>query len=191
MDLKTVKDTPPWEWPEGAGKMFLGVLRDDQADESNHLLAAELAGDFTVINDVLVDALLSFLRSGAESEELHCKAVISLGPALEHADTDGFDDPDDVPITEQTFHLIQESLRKLYMDAYVPKNVRRRILEASVRAPQVTHERVPVLWVPGRGPPADAGADRGAESLFLPRLDHAECRCHAGVRIAKLQVWRS
>ena len=140
MDLKTLKDTPPWDWPEGAGKMFLEILRDDQADESDRLLAAELAGDFTVINDDLVDALLSILLCGVESEELRCKAVISLGPALEHAETDGFEDPSDVPITEQTFHMIQESLRELYMDANVPKNVRRWILEASVRAPQDWHQ---------------------------------------------------
>ena len=140
MDLKTLKDTPPWDWPEGAGKMFLEILRDDQADESDRLLAAELAGDFTVINDDLVDALLSILLSGVESEELRCKAVISLGPALEHAETDGFEDPSDVPLTEQTFHMIQESLRQLYMDANVPKNVRRWILEASVRAPQDWHQ---------------------------------------------------
>ncbi len=139
MDLKTLKDTPPWEWPEGAGKMFLGILRDGQADESDRLLAMELAGDFIVINDVLVDALLSILRSGVESEELRCQAVISLGPALEHADTDEFEDPDDVPITEQTFHGTKDTLRKLYMDGDVPKNVRRRILEASVRAPQDWH----------------------------------------------------
>ena len=140
MDLKTLRDTPPWDWPEGTGKMFLGILRDGQADESDRLLAAELAGDFTVINDELVDALLSILRSGVESEELRCQAVISLGPALEQADTDGFEDSDDVPITEQTFHGTQELLCKLYMDADVLKNVRRRILEASVRAPQDWHQ---------------------------------------------------
>ena len=63
MDLKTLKDTPPWEWPEGAGKMFLEILRDGQADQSDRLLATELAGDFTVISDELVDALLSILRT--------------------------------------------------------------------------------------------------------------------------------
>jgi hypothetical protein len=36
--------------------------------------------------------------------------------------------------------MIQETLYKLYMDADVPKEVRRRILEASVRAPQKWHE---------------------------------------------------
>jgi len=140
MDLKTLKDIPPWEWPEDADKMFLEILRDDQADVSDRVLAAELAGDFTVINDELADALLSILRSGDESEELRGKAVISLGPALEHADTNEFEDPEDVPISEETFSRIQESLRKLYMDAGAPKEVRRRILEASVRAPQDWHQ---------------------------------------------------
>lgn len=140
MDLKTLKDTPPWDWPEDAGKMFLEILSYDQADQPDRLLAAELVGDFMVINDELVDVLLSVLGSGDEPKKLRAQAVISLGPVLEHADMDGFEDPDDVPITEQTFHRIQESLRRLYLDADVPKEVRRRILEASVRAPENWHQ---------------------------------------------------
>ncbi|MFZ0450868.1 MAG: hypothetical protein WAL98_16645 [Desulfatiglandaceae bacterium] len=140
MDLKILKETPPWDWPERADKMFLEILADDQGDASNRILAAELAGDFTVINDDLVDALLSILQGDDESEELRGKAAISLGPVLDHADTDGFDDPEDVPISEDTFRKIQASLRRLYLDAGVPKNVRRRILEASVRAPQEWHQ---------------------------------------------------
>ena len=38
MNLKTLQDNPPWEWSEGAGKIFLGILRNDQADESERLL---------------------------------------------------------------------------------------------------------------------------------------------------------
>jgi len=38
MNLKTLQDTPPWEWSEGAGKIFLEILRNDQADESERLL---------------------------------------------------------------------------------------------------------------------------------------------------------
>jgi len=139
MDLRTLQDTPSWAWPEGAGKMFLGILRDEKADESERLLAAELAGDFTVINDELADALLAIACKGDEPEDLRERAAISLGPAFESADIDGFDDPDFVPISEQTFSRIQKTLRRLYMDAGVPKEVRRRILEASVRAPQAWH----------------------------------------------------
>jgi hypothetical protein len=140
MDLKTLNDTPPWDWPEDAGEIFLKFLRDGRTDPSDRLLAADLAGGFTVINDELVAALLTVLGNEDESNELRGKAAISLGPALEEAYTDGFDDPDEVPITESTFRRIQDTLRKLYMDAGVPKDVRRRILEASVRAPQDWHQ---------------------------------------------------
>ena len=43
MDWKSLQDTPPWEWPEGASKMLLGALRDDRTPESDRLLAVELA----------------------------------------------------------------------------------------------------------------------------------------------------
>ncbi len=140
MDVKRLKDSPPWDWPEGAGRMILDLLRDDRAPESDRLLAAELAGDLTVINSELVEALLSIVRNSEQSETLRGKAVISLGPVLEHADTQGFEDPEEVPITERTLHAIQQSLRALYTDAGVPEDVRRRILEASVRAPQGWHQ---------------------------------------------------
>ena len=91
MNLKTLEDLPPWEWPEGADKMLLGILRDDQADESDRLLATELAGDFVVINDQLADVLLSILLKADESEELRGQATISFGPVLEYADTYEFE----------------------------------------------------------------------------------------------------
>ncbi len=140
MNLGTLKDIPPWDWPEGTGNTLLNILRDDRSPESDLLLAAELAGDFTVINDALVDALLSILHSVDQPEEVRGRAATSLGPVLEHADTEGFEDANDLLITEHTFHRIQESLRNLYMDANVPKEVRRRILEASVRAPRDWHQ---------------------------------------------------
>jgi len=83
--------------------------------------------------------LLSILCSNDESEELRGRAAISLGPALEYAYMDEFEDPDDVPISEKTFLRIQETLLKLYLDPEVPKEVRRPVLEASVRAPQDWH----------------------------------------------------
>jgi uncharacterized protein (UPF0147 family) len=139
MDLKILLDTPPWDWPRDAGKLFLNTLTDRRADESDRLIAADLAGDFTVINDDLAGALLAVVGSANEPEQLRAKAAISFGPALEQAYTDEFEDPDDVPITERMFRKIQESLQKLYQDSSTPKEVRRRILEASVRAPEPWH----------------------------------------------------
>ena len=140
MDLKAFLDTPPWDWPRDAGKTFWRILADPRASESDRLVAAELAGDFTVINNDLADMLLTIAGSADEPEQLRAKAAVSLGPILEQADTDGFDDPDDVPITEDRFHNIQDSLEKIYRDKSTPKEVRRRILEASVRAPQTWHQ---------------------------------------------------
>jgi hypothetical protein len=139
MDLEILQDIPPWEWPEGTGDVLLGILLDDDAPEPDRVLAAELAGDYTVINDKLADALLSNLANSNRSEEVRSRAAISLGPVLEQGYVEEFQDPDAVPIAEGTFHRIQESLRKLYADTDVPAEVRRRILEASVRAPQDWH----------------------------------------------------
>ena len=140
MDLKVLEDTPPWEWPQDTDEMLLGILRDKQKDKTDRLLAAGLSGDYTVINDELAAALLSIVRNGEESEAIRARAVISLGPVLETAYIDEFEDPEAVPISEKIFHAIQTSLRALYMDLDVPMEVRRRILEGSVRAPQEWHQ---------------------------------------------------
>jgi hypothetical protein len=138
MDMKTLLETPSWEWPEDADKTILGILRDRGANANDRILAAELAGDLTVMDDELAGALLSIAKHGDESEELRAQAILSLGPALE--DTyDAFDDTDELTISPGMFKKIQESLRKLYLDPTVPEEVRRMTLEASVRAPEEWH----------------------------------------------------
>jgi hypothetical protein len=139
MDLKTLLDTPPWDWPRDAGKTFLKILIDRRAKASDRLAAAELAGDFTVINDDLADALLAVAGDAGEPQKLRARAAISFGAILEHADLGGFDELDEMPITEGMFRKIQDSLRKIYLDNDSPKEVRRRVLEASVRAPEAWH----------------------------------------------------
>jgi HEAT repeat protein len=136
MDLKTLLETPPWDWPEDAGKLLLETLVEKPAKEADRLIAADLVGDSPIMNDELANALLAIIGSGDESEELRATAAISLGPALEEAYLDDFEDPDDVAITEPTFQSIRDSLHKLYLDESNPKEVRRQILEAAVRAPQ-------------------------------------------------------
>ena len=139
MNLKTLEDIPPWEWPDGTNRMLLDILSAPLEEEPDRLLAAELAGELTVIDDELVEGLLSILRSGTESEKLRGKAALSLGPVLEYMDVEGLEDPDDAPISVKTFRRIRELLARLYRDAGVPEEVRRRILETSVRTPQRWH----------------------------------------------------
>lgn len=139
INLTTLMETPSWEWPEDAAQTLLEILHDEQTSESDLDLAAELAGDYTVINDALANALMSVLSNSSKSESVRGRAAISLGPVLEQVDTEGFEDGGDLPITEETFHKIRKSLEQLYRDPEVPAEVRRRVLEASVRAPQDWH----------------------------------------------------
>jgi hypothetical protein len=79
MDLKILKDTPPWGWPENDGKLFLNTLRDPKAAPSDRLLAAELAGDYTVINDELARALLTTVAETRQPED-HCGRAKTVIP---------------------------------------------------------------------------------------------------------------
>jgi hypothetical protein len=139
VNLRDLKITPPWEWPPEAGGQLLATLFDDKAPEADRYLAVELAGEFVVMNDEFAAALINILENGRQPEEIRARAAISFGPVLEQVDTDGFEDAETLPITEATFHRIQESLRRIHMDASAPKGVRRRALEGSVRAPQTWH----------------------------------------------------
>ncbi len=140
MNLKILAATPPWDWPKGTDQDLLTVLFDEKVAPDDRLVAIELAGNFVVINDELAAVLLSILSNAGEQEELRASAAISLGPVLQHADEEEFVDPDDVPITQTTFHRIQGVFRKLYLDREVPKKVRLRVLEAGVRAPEEWHQ---------------------------------------------------
>jgi len=140
MNIMTLSDIPPWEWPANADKIILEALGDQTVSNSERLLAAGMAGDATVVNDVLADALLSIICNGSEPDDLRARSAIALGPALEYAFSDDFDDPDDIPITEAMFSRIQETFYEQFMESRTPKLLQRRILEASVRAPQEWHQ---------------------------------------------------
>ena len=140
MDLRSLKETPSWDWPEDAGEELVRILRNPKATPGDRLLAAEFAGDCAVVDETLVDALVTILGDRNEPEQLRARAAISLGPVLEEADEEGFDEPDQLPINEQTIRHVQDTLRRLVGDRETPHLVRRRALEASVRAPQDWHE---------------------------------------------------
>ena len=138
-ELKRLDSTPPWDWPEDVGPALLEVLRDRSAGKDERILATELAGNSVVINDEMVAALLTVLRCDDETEKVRSRAAISLGPVLELCDTQGFDDSDLVGLGERTYLEIQAAMRSRFFDADVPNEVRRRVLEASVRAPLDWH----------------------------------------------------
>ena len=147
LTLTLLARIPTWEWPPNGGATLLAVLEDPQADAADLLLAAELAGEIVAIDDQLAAVLLSLVGDSGASEPLRCRAALSLGPVLEQMDQ-GRDDHylsldeetfEPPPISEHTFQRIQESLRAWYLEDDLPSEVRRHVLEASVRAPADWH----------------------------------------------------
>jgi HEAT repeats len=137
MDLKALLDLPPWEWPGNTAAVLLDVLRSDSPAEDELLAAIELAGDFTVVDEKLVVELVAILESGARSEAARARAAISLGPVLEYMDMeqDG-DGSESLPLTTDRFVWLQDRLHGLFVDTTTAAEIRRRVLEAAVRAPQ-------------------------------------------------------
>ena len=118
----------------------MNILQNRQNADSDRTEAASLLGEYVVTDDRTTGALLSVVQNAREPERLRARAAISLGPALEDADNEGFDDELSEPaITEPVFRRVREGLRKIYGDSAEPEIVRRCVLEASVRAPEDWH----------------------------------------------------
>jgi hypothetical protein len=140
MELKALTGTPPWEWPRDAPEVLMKTLRDPRSNPSDKLMAANLAADLSSIDDEMANALLEVVRNPAEPEQVRARAAIGLGPVLETTDIEGFDDDfSEPPIERETFDNLQHTLHSVLDDEAAPKEVRRRALEASVRAPQDWH----------------------------------------------------
>lgn len=141
LDVQIIRETPPWDWPAETGEFLMNVIRDRRSAAADRVLAAQLAGSIVVMKDQVADLLLSVLQDGDEPAGLRSAAAISLGPTLEQTDQDGFDDDySEPPVSEMMFRRIQATLRRIHEDEAVPKEVRRRALEASVRASEDWHK---------------------------------------------------
>lgn len=140
MNLKTLAEIPPWEWPDNAASVLEKTLRNKKAAEADRLLAVAMAGEIFVINDDLAHILLSILENTNESEKVRVMAVHSLGPVYEYVDMEGFDSKEDLPISKVMFNELGETLRRLYLDTKIPQRVRQAALEVSAQAPREWHE---------------------------------------------------
>lgn len=158
MDFKTLQQTPPWEWPPEASQMIHSVLGDSSASLEDRSSAALLAGDCVVIDELLIQALLSVLRSAKEDEKLRAVAAIAFGPALELAS----EEDEDLSVPPKVLVQVQKALRAIHDDAAAPVLVRRRALEASVRNPEPWHEKATVAAY-------ERGGDWKVTALFCMR----------------------
>lgn len=141
MNIESLRQTPPWEWPKDAAATLLLSLRDPRRAPDEREVAASLAGDLVVMNDEIAVTLASLASDRAEPENVRAAAAISLGPVLEQTEMEGFEDDgiSEPPITERTLKFIQKTLRGIYSDTAEPLLVRRRAFEASVRFPDDWH----------------------------------------------------
>lgn len=128
--LQRLSDIPMWEWPVGANNTILDGLKSTEIEHRR--LAVEIAGQ--IVDDEIAKEVLSLIRD-EQDEEVAGRAAIALGPALEMCDLDGYEDGlDTPPLSENVFEQVVDSLESIYRDATAPKLVRRRVLEAAVRA---------------------------------------------------------
>lgn len=133
--LRALDVSPVWEWSEDATDLICESIKSD--DAAIRELAVGLASE--VMDDALCRQLAGIIVSDP-SAEVAARAAIALGPALEECDLDGYDiDPDGAPLTEATFDWLKKELEVIYRSANRPTLVRRRVLEASVRASQPWH----------------------------------------------------
>jgi hypothetical protein len=137
LSLEGLSRIPDWDWPQNASDILLAVLRNPDADETDRVLAAELAGHIVAMNDAVADALLALVKDTGEAESVRGRAAIALGPTLEMMETYGeadlIDDSDEQLVSEAMHQAIRDGLRDTWRRADTPKEVRRRVLEASVR----------------------------------------------------------
>lgn len=143
ISLRSLEQTPSWEWPEEAGQVIKTGL--DSSDPAEQCLAAGLASDLVVMDDPIAAKLLGVLRSPAP-EAVRSRAAAAFGPALEELDLlgkdagGGFDQDYDAPVlSEERAAEVRRALRALFDDQGEADEVRRMCLEALVRSPEPWH----------------------------------------------------
>ncbi len=140
MKMEVLARLGPANWPPDAAEDVLATLRDRTASPSERLLAAEIAGNVVLMNDRLAEELLRIFADAEEPEDLRGSAAIAFGPALEEWALELFDDEESELVSWVLIERAQAMFRDAYRDPATPKDLRRRALEASVRAPQPWHE---------------------------------------------------
>lgn len=140
-----------------ASRPFVSALREGNPEAR----AAALEEIASIVDDALARELLRFARDPEREDWERGRALIVLGPALEET---GYEEEEDgslappvgpeewweTPLSEAAYREVHDELRRIYHDAAQPKLVRRRALEAAVRAPRDWHrDAVATAWRSG------------------------------------------
>lgn len=152
------KDAPSLDSFTEENREYVAALRSGDPEVRAHALE-EIA---PIVDDALARELLRFARDPARSDEERGQALIVLGPALEECHDEEAPDGTleaappggegwwDLPLSDAGYREVTEELRRIYLDGSAPKLVRRRALEAAVRAPRDWHrEAAATAWRSG------------------------------------------
>ncbi|ROQ92290.1 HEAT repeat domain-containing protein [Desulfosoma caldarium] len=139
MDMEALYDRPSWEWPQGTKEKLVTLVHSTKAPTEDREIAAELLSDISVMDDHVAHILLNIAANPNENPSLRGTAAVALGAALEYVDVEGFDDPEENPLSQEAFKHIQQTFYKLFHDPRTPEDVRRHVFEGSVRAPLEWH----------------------------------------------------
>jgi len=146
VDLKALSVISPWDWPDETAGQLARCLWDREAPEAQRRLALELVVELCDGLEEPFMACLEILCNPSESDQLRAEAAIALGPTLEEMDglleedEEASElDPEDTWISPALFLRAKATLRELWYATELPELVRRKVLEASVRASQPWH----------------------------------------------------
>lgn len=138
--LQALEQMMACDWPPGSDRLILEALRSH--DDRDRHIALGLAGETLVMNDAIADALIAILESRDVAPDDRGTAAIALGPTLEECDTLDYEDElCPPPISQAKFSEVRAALQRVWRDGANHELVRRRAIEASVRAPEGWHEK--------------------------------------------------
>lgn len=125
------------ECPRESRPALLEILGGGDPDMK--LRALEFTAEL-IEGDEMAERHLDLVEDSEEHTDVRARAAVALGPALELCDWGDWERPyDPPPLSRRFFDEMQDRFEKLHRSASVPKLVRRRILESSVRAPRAWH----------------------------------------------------
>ena len=111
------------------------IVEGLRAEDEEMREAAKEAAAGAMVDDLARD-LVALIADASASDDARGDAAIALGPALEVCHYEGYEEHgEEMPLTAPVFAEVKQALESLYADESVSVLVRRRILEAAVRAP--------------------------------------------------------
>jgi HEAT repeat protein len=126
--LATLDPDFSYEWSASDCRLVVASLASEDTEERR--LAASLAS--ALDPEEVAPELLRLFRTDPDTE-VRAAAAIAVGPMLEESDT--AIDEDDMPVEGALVDQWRSALRTVHDDPSEPDLVRRRALEAAVRAP--------------------------------------------------------